>query len=347
MPRVARQSAAKLGQILEYMDGPQAVLLERSADNKIVAVAIDREGCDNPFFDAAISYDQWERYRRGVLDLRFLFMYPRWKEWYTFDLKSGKADSIRLTRVPRDSFAESNYIPESGFFSYDHSEPVLATETYGLATQKYVTDGIWDLPDFTEFYHKINDIYVFFLSLKKYTIADKPLDEKKRIREAFMGHPLRGGSSYVNLYTDLMSAQELNDRLSVGEVDVRGRLDIFAEMRDALDELQKSYDALKQSYKYIYGYLAKNKMLRIDSENFNHIGAGGEFLLQEGLRFATEIDLSNEAHTVNELTGQNPLKFIKVLLSYFRRLERYFMLFAEGRVASDEIIAPSQSEQDT
>lgn len=116
MPRVARQSAAKLGQILEYMDGPQAVLLERSADNKIVAVAIDREGCDNPFFGAAISYDQWERYRRGVLDLRFLFMYPRWKEWYTFDLKSGKADSIRLTRVPRDSFAESNYIPESGFF---------------------------------------------------------------------------------------------------------------------------------------------------------------------------------------------------------------------------------------
>lgn len=196
---------------------------------------------------------------------------------------------------------------------------------------------------------------MFFLSLKKYTIADKPLDEKKRIREAFMGHPLRGGSSYVNLYTDLMSAQELNDRLSVGkiqyaspgEVDVRGRLDIFAEMRDALDELQKSYDALKQSYKYIYGYLAKNKMLRIDSENFNHIGAGGEFLLQESLRFATEIDLSNEAHTVNELTGQNPLKFIKVLLSYFRRLERYFMLFAEGRVASDEIIAPSQSEQDT
>jgi len=276
-------------QILEYMDGPQAVLLERSTDNKIVAVAIGKEGhwgYQNPFFGAAISFDQWERYRRGVLDLRFLFMYPRWKEWYIFDLKFNDEQFIELRRVPKDLTAEANYIPEPGFFSYDHSEPIKSTDTEGLATQKYNTDGIWDLPDFTEFYHKLTDIYVFFLSLKKYVTISVPSDEKGKIRASFIGHPLRGGSSYVNLYADLMSAQDLSDRLSVGklkyaspgEVDVRGRLDIFAEMRGSLDEFEKNFELIKRDYSQLHGYLAKGKLLRVDIERFDNTGPIAEYL---------------------------------------------------------------------
>jgi len=330
------------------MDGPQAVLLERSADNKIIAVAIDKEGDQNPFFGAAISFDQWERYRRGVLDLRFLFMFPRWKEWYLFDLKSGQEESIELKRTPRDSLAEANYVPNAGFFSYDHSEPIKSTDTEGLAIQKYKTDGIWDLPDFTEFYHKLTDIYVFFLSLQKYTTSTTPFEERRRIRESFVGHPLRGGSSYVNLYSDLMSAQGLSDRLSVGklqyaspgEVDVRGRLDIFSKMRGSLDKFENNYESIRRDYNKIHGYLAKNKLLKADSEKFDNDGSISQFLLKESYDFSGGLGIDN-AELIYELTGRNALKFSKILLSHFRRLERYFMFFAEGRIRDTEIIAPN------
>src|SRR5260370_39194051 len=115
MAKTSKEAPAKLRQILEYVDGPQAVLLERSADQKIVAVAIDKsgyQGYECPFFGAAISMDQWERYKRGFLDLRFLFMFPRWKEWYIFDLKTQDSNHIEMNRVPRNAYAETYYIPE-------------------------------------------------------------------------------------------------------------------------------------------------------------------------------------------------------------------------------------------
>src|SRR6202166_3911526 len=85
-----------------------------------------------------------------------------------------------------------NYIPEAGFFAYNHSEKIKEDENKELATQKYLTDGIWDLPDFTNFYNKLTDLYAFFLSLKKYVADDTPFDIKKRIKESFQEQPLRG-----------------------------------------------------------------------------------------------------------------------------------------------------------
>lgn len=349
MPKLVQpqERPAVLVQVLEYMDGPQAVLLDRSDDRKIVAVAIKKESYRYAFFGAEISFDQWERYRRGFVDLRFLFMFPRWKEWYVFDLVPIKNKVVNLIRAEKDAFAEEYYIPESGFFSYDHSEPIKSTDTIGLATQKYETDGIWDLPDFTEFYHKITDIYVFHLSLRKFVSPHTPIDEKRRIRESFTGHPLRGGSSYVNLYSDLASAQPLGERLSVGrlkyasagEVDVRGRLDIFAEMTASLTEFGSGYDALREEYNHLHYYLAKNKYLKADAAKFDTGSAVAKFLRTESDKFAQGLKLENPA-LIYDLTGKNALKYAKILLAHFRRLERYFMFFAEGRVKEPVNIAP-------
>jgi hypothetical protein len=88
--------------------------------------------------------------QRGLMDFRSLFMIPRFKAWYIFDLSHKENDEIILNPAVRDEKSEKHYIPESGFFSYDHSEPIIAPRSEELATQKYETDGIWDLPDFTQ-----------------------------------------------------------------------------------------------------------------------------------------------------------------------------------------------------
>ncbi|HEX3665865.1 MAG TPA: hypothetical protein VHU23_11595 [Rhizomicrobium sp.] len=349
MPQVkAHEQTAALVQVLEYMDGPQAVLLRRSDDRKIVSVAIDSAEAKCPFFGAEISFDQWERYRRGFVDLRYLFTFPRWKAWYLFDLSELKDNSVVITRTKMDSYAEEHYLPDAQFFAYDHSEPIKSTETESLATQQYLTDGVWDLPDFTEFYRKITDLYVFYLSLDKFNSNDTPVDQKRRIRLSFSGHPLRGGSSYVNLYGDLASTQMLGERLSVGklkyasagEVDVRGRLDIFSEMSASLGGFSEDYLAIKDVYNRLHSYLSKGKFLsKQGSDRFDPDGPVAARVLEEAEKLSAALKIEQSA-LIYDLTGRHSLKYAKIMLAHFRRLESYFMFFAEGRVKEPENIAP-------
>jgi hypothetical protein len=344
--RATKKKTATLAQVLEYMDGPQAVLLNRGNTSKIAGVAIEKEGYTHPFFGAEISLDQWERYRRGLMDFRSLFMIPRHKAWYIFDLSRKENGEIILNPATRDENSEENYIPESGFFSYDHSEPIISTRAEELATQRYETDGIWDLPDFTQFYNKLNDLYVFFLSLEKYTSDATPQIRKRSIRDAFSGHPLRGGSSYVNLYHDLAAAQELSDRISVGklryasqgEVDVEGKPEVFSHIEAALAQFVGDYDGLKNKYDQIYKYLSKSKLLKADAEIFDPNGSIAKYIKSESDNFAEILNL-RESDLIYELTDRHSLRFAKILLSYFRRVERYFLFFVEGRVKADATTA--------
>jgi hypothetical protein len=338
--RKAHQRTAKFVQILEYADGPQAILLERSDDIKIVAVAIEKENFRYPFFGAEISYEQWERYRRGYVDLRFLFMFPRWKEWYIFDFFGEDTNNIPLSQVAKDDKAEADFIPEHGFFVYDHSEPIKETTSSSYGLQTYKTDGVWDLPDFAQFYGKITDLYSFFLCIKKFASGSTPIEVKKRIRESFTEQPLRGGSSYRNMYSGAQSILGRDeDRIRVGklyygspgEVDVRGRFDIFTEIRISFEELRLNYDQVERAYSELYDFLSKNRLLRADPERFDVTGAFAVYLLQKSREFSAELRL-REFDIIYEMSGRNALILCKILLSYFRRLKRYLMFFEEGRV---------------
>jgi hypothetical protein len=224
------------------------------------------------------------------------------------------------------------------------SESIVAGQEENFATQKYKTDGIWALPDFTVFYNKLNDLYSFFFALKQYSNDNTTPDKKFRIRDAFMGHPLTGGSSYGNLYEELASIQAFDDRIAVGRlqyaspgiVDVRGRFDVFTEISVAFNELNERYDELKSKYNELYKFIKENGLLR-DTERFDPTGPIAEHILLKTQELAVDLHL-NETQLILELTHRNSLTFAKIILSYFRRLERYFMFFAEGRVKEPELI---------
>jgi hypothetical protein len=340
---MAKGNTATLSKILEYIDRPHVVLLDRGGDRKIIAVAIDDEQYKYGFFGAEISNEQWYTYRRGFHDLRFLFLFPRWKSWCKFDLATAENSKVVLQWAPKDQLAEREYIPEPGFFAWDHSEPVAQEEAEGRATLSYKTDGVWQLPDFSHLYSKITDLYAFFLSLKDYSASSTSVEKKKKIKDAFEDPPLRGGSSYINLYGDLSSIQTFEDELTIkklqyasaGEVIVQGRGDVFGEISTTFARFSSDYERLKEKYNSIHRYLGKGGYLKKTAEHFENVGAVADHLRRQSNELAIDMGLSDTA-TLYELTGSNALNYSKVVLSHFRRLEKYFMFFAEGRVVNVE-----------
>lgn len=333
-----KRKRARLSLVLEYYDGPQAVLLQRSDDCRIVAVAADVSGYQMPFFGAEINLSQWERYRRGFVDLRYLFVHPHFKRWYFFDLIDAR-DRIALNDADLSDGIQNDLIPEHGFFSYNHSEPVDIDIKQGRAIQSYKTDGVWDIGDFTKFYNKFSDLYAFFLSFKKYADQSISVATRKKIRDAFAKQPLRGGSSYGNLYNELAFSQNDSDRIAIGrikyaspgEIEVRGRFDVFTEVSVAFHELEAHYIEIKDQYTILYKYLQEQGLLRAEAERFDQEGPIALYLKEMADKLGDSLKLA-DLSLLFDLTNKNALLYSKVLLAHFRRMEKYFLFFAEGRV---------------
>ena len=309
-------------------------------DRKVVAVAIDGEADSTPFFGAEINNKQWERYLRGAADLRYLFLFPHAKRWYHFDLSDIKGETVLLSEAPTDDHKNEEFLPSAGFFSRDHTEDLKSQDSYQLNSYEFGIDGAWELSDFSKFYGKFSDLYSFYLSLRKYVSDATGLPEKRVIRKAFIDHPLKGGSSYVNLYHDLFSAQG-RDRLSVqsiqyaspGHVAVSGRKDTFEEIFSSLSTMMNQYDEISTQYKYLHSYLSDAKLLKPDEDKFDPDGPVADFIYGQTNDLAQKMGFE-KIELIHELTNQNSLLTAKVLLSHYRRLQAYYMFFAEGRVSA-------------
>jgi hypothetical protein len=151
----------------------------------------------------------------------------------------------------------------------------------------------------------------------------------------------------------LASVQSFDDRIAVGklqyaspgQVDVKGRFDVFTEIAVAYNELERNYDGLKNMYNDLYKYLHEQGLLR-DTDRFDASSPISDFILDKSKKLAAALHLT-DSQLILELTEKNPLIFLKVILSYFRRLERYYMFFVEGRVKEPELLQSTITEKYT
>jgi hypothetical protein len=350
-----KEKSAKYVSTLVYLDEPQVVLLDHGYDAKIVGVAIDREGYDYPFLGAEISFSQWERYNRQFVDLRYLFLLPRWKRWYFFDLGAQDDDDlIPLERATQADVKNPKYLPNHGFWARAHTEddPVFAVSSE-VTIKTFDIDGTWDPPDISQFFGRINDLYSFFLGIGKFVSRHTTQEQKKALVDAFTDNTLHSGFNYVNFYGDLKGLVGFGERLAMpaivkqspGFVNVEGKADTLAQVSAALDIYDKTQDALKEQYNYLHNYLSRMKLLKKGGERLERGDAISKHIAEKNKEFAAALQVDLGA--INSLTGNNVLSAAKILLSHHRRLERYHLFFVEGRVkvsgGAPRIVASSPS----
>jgi len=118
-----KENSARYVGTLVYVNEPQVVLLDHGDDAKIVGVAIEKEGFEYPFLGTEVSFNQWIRYKRQFVDLRYLFDWPRWKKWYLFDLDDISVEKkIPISPADVADYRNKQFLPAKGFFSRDHTE---------------------------------------------------------------------------------------------------------------------------------------------------------------------------------------------------------------------------------
>jgi hypothetical protein len=349
-----KEPTAEYVATLVYLDEPQVVLLNHGNDAKIIGVAIEKDGFEYPFLGAEVSFTQWERYRREFVDLRYLFLLPRWRKWYIFDLAKLDANKkIPIKQAEKQDYTNKAFLPSHGFFARDHTEPDEYAIAAALATQKYLIDGAWEPIDLSAFFGRVNDLYSFFLGIQKFISANTTAIQKRALVEAFTEHPMRGGSSYVNFYGDLKGLLGFDERLAMGSivkqspgfVDLEGKSEILDKITGAFENYGNNFEELKKRYDHLHSYMSKAKLLKMEPEKFDKTSPVAKYIKEHGQIFAGYLGI--EYDTIDRLTGHNALATVKILLSHWRRLDRYHLFFAEGRVQfskeGEEPVASSPS----
>jgi hypothetical protein len=321
-----------------YVDEPQVILLDRGKDPKVIAIAIDRGGMQYPFLGAEISTNQLERYQREFVDLRYLFTMPYYHRWYLFDLATMDREnkSIWLLDADKEDYQNEDYLPSNQFFARQHTEPMELPVLEAAGIQRHLLDGNWEASDFSRLFGQASSLYSFYLGLRKLKSKTSSVIQRANLRKAFTEYPFRGGSSYVNFYKDLAGALVFHERLAMGGirkespgyVDMSGDVAVLGQVVDAMKHFQVQYETVRPQYDFLHDYLSKLGFLTTAPEPEN-VNSGTEASI-EGYARKLADDLGLNYDELAELTG-NPLSSAKIVLSHYRRLERYFLFFAEGR----------------
>lgn len=336
-----------------YVDEPQVILLDRGKDPKVIAIAIDRGGMQYPFLGAEISTNQLERYQREFVDLRYLFTMPYYHRWYLFDLATMDkgTKSLWLFDAEKEDYQNEHYLPSAQFFARQHTEPMELPALAAAGVQKHLLDGKWEARDFSRFVGQVSSLYSFYLALKKLKNEVNESIQGKHIRKAFTEYPFRGGSSYVNFYKDLTNSLAFYERLatvsfkkeSPGYVDVEGDMDTLGQVVDSMKHFQAQYETLEPQYHFFHSYLSKLDYLTA-SPGIKLSKSTEDSIAEYARKLADNLGLDYDE--IDNLTGST-LSTAKIVMAHYRRLDRYFLFFAEGRARlpsdGDDIIANSPS----
>jgi hypothetical protein len=338
-----KENRAKYISTLVYLDGPQVVMLDHGADAKIIGVAIDKKDYDNPFLGAEISFTQWERYNREFVDLHYLFLLPKWKRWYIFDLADkDEHHYVPLERAQEADYRNSAHLPTQGGFwarSHTQDDPIFET-TAEVVSRKFLIDGTWDPPDISQFFARINDIYSFFLGIGKFQSETTSLQQKRALISAFTDNTLHSGFNYVNFYGDLRGLVTFGERLAMpaivkqspGFVNVEGKATTLNEVAAALSNFDKNQEAIKLEYGILHKFLSKSKLLKAGHVDKLEKNDPIFRFIREHTKTLSK-DLGVDVEPIEKLTN-DVLTTAKIVLAHYRRLERYHVFFVEGRARS-------------
>ncbi|MFC7048639.1 hypothetical protein [Emcibacter nanhaiensis] len=332
---------AKLVKTLVFYDEPQLLLLNSTGKRQdvIIAVAIERDDLEFPFFACKVYRRDWTRYLNGKADLRYLFNRASRREYFFFDLATEKDGEITLNKAKSvEEFEKPEYWPAHGFFSSSHTVATDEDDYASKCIQVFNIDGMWETIDFSSFYSKVSDIYGILFAQNELN-SPKNDSEKEKLRTSIISRLWRGGGSYSGFYKDLrfalpdMAPLRVNkiQYASPGKIELIGEEFIFSDIMAMLKEFNANYVEAKNAYDDINKILSKEKLKKKGPDASFALDANRDFVKKRSKELLEAIGVS-VPKTMFEVCDKNVLVYSKVSLSIYRRFKGLHDFISEGRV---------------
>jgi len=203
------------------------------------------------------------------------------------------------------------------------------------ANHTLVMDGRWELHDLYSFPHLYSEVYSFL-----YALHDADASKRASFKDAFQRYPWRGGYSAVNFYNDLYADIPVNDRphivsikySSPGAIELALILAIASQIERIVTTVLKGWDKADEIYTQIHRRAVKRKLLVLDvkakAQQLEH--ADLAFVQQSVRELSESIGLENP-DKLQALT-EDWLGTLKILLSFYRRLQALRAFYQDGKV---------------
>jgi hypothetical protein len=305
----------------------------------MLAMAIQREGMDDPFFGCEITDKIYDTYFDEKADLHFAFRQAIRKNYYFFDFSKAKANIIELEMATSDEAENASYWPQVGFFSRSHTTHFNRPSFEG-ETERFIIDGRWGTNDFSHFHGKMSDLYALFGVFHRIGGTHNAA-ERGFIRKAIQDRFWRGGGSYLGFYDDLMERNRLLELsplevakiqyASPGEISLRGDRKVLSDINDIIEVFDEKWSELAKTYRNIHGTLRKERLLRARPSTHFSLAPVRNLVLASTRKFAEDMRLER-VDEIYEACDGNALVFAKLVLSIYRRANEIYMFHAEGRV---------------
>lgn len=330
-------------QILLWYDQAEIALFKLGLNEFIIAVASGASANeDDTFVGASVTLGFLADYQNGKFDLRFALAHANLRRYWQFTY-TGYEKKVYLKKVKRSSAIVMDSVPEAGFFSRDHHAIELVKKFVPDTTETFHVDGSWELGEFSKLYGNLEDVYYIFNDIRRFQDAATSDATRQAISKA-MDRPWQGGGSYVGYYYNIANDNAPEAKLQVsgikynspGFVSVKAKKLAFDDVIALLQAYAHRKPEVRKAYNALYRVMSQNKLLK--REAFK--GFVSPEIRQVVVDRANDLDefmpgISFDTFTV--MAKGDVIVGAKVILSVFRRMEKLYKFFEEGRVSYEGI----------
>lgn len=320
---------------LVFCDSPQLVALERGK-TRYLALSVPSRN-ENKYIVVNVTKKDWQHYFDGSIDLNYVFTFPKRRRLYYCEINNIN-DPIVIHSTESEIPAE--HFPERGFFSSDHTEP-SHVENRSSEQETLFLDGQWELNEFGKFHQKYSDLYSFFASLLYLDQPDLFPNDEHLIKNAYLQKALKGGGSYLSLFTDLGKIIPRTDRLrlstiskaSPGKMVMFGLNELFEEIETLIIDYMAKRSKIEEEYSLLHSFLKDKELLRQSVSRFSETDPDKDEILSKTRTLSFALGLGDYFEIIRTLCQNNTLATAKVILALSRRLQGASSFFSQGRVA--------------
>lgn len=306
---------------LIYHEGPLLSLFRNERSENLLFYWCDSDSTANRWLAIRVSDQILDDYLAKRTSLYSIVTAPRDAFVYVVDIDGeGVFKTVQIIS-PRG--LPSDYVPNEDSF-YEFEPQILRQGT----EERIPIDGLWTFEDLSKFPQLYKSIYAFIYQT----------ESSKARGGQFSQFPMRDGFSSVHFFRELIEQVPTTDRpqlravsyASPGAIVFKLNSDFSQRVRQVYMHFKEHRQEAAATYAFVHKQLSELKLLGENAMQAKLPPDVARLMHQLGESLCSELKIES-FKSINK-HSPNPLMTLKVVLAFYRRLERLDEFEADGKI---------------